>query len=222
MRAVVTRVKSASVTIDGRVNGEIGQGLLVLLGVGPSDTEAQAVKLADKVCGLRIFEDENEKMNLNLEAVGGALLVVSKQAMSGLPNLEPVSLLIILFALELPRETPGAITVFILLQGVLYGFGLWWVMYLYVWYLLALLAWLLRRMDNAFFWAVFSGLYGLCFGGLCAAVYLFAKTPAFALSWWLSGLSYDALHGVGNFVLMLLLYRPLCRALQMAKKQLRV
>ena len=78
MRAVVTRVKSASVTIDGRVNGEIGQGLLVLLGVGPSDTEAQAVKLADKVCGLRIFEDENEKMNLNLEAVGGALLVVSQ------------------------------------------------------------------------------------------------------------------------------------------------
>ena len=78
MRAVVTRVKSASVTIDGRVNGEIGQGLLVLLGVGPSDTEAQAVKLADKVCGLRIIEDENEKMNLNLEAVGGSLLVVSQ------------------------------------------------------------------------------------------------------------------------------------------------
>ena len=153
-------------------------------------------------------------LRLVLSGLMGALLVVSKQAMSGLPNLEPVSLLIILFALELPRETPGAITVFILLQGVLYGFGLWWVMYLYVWYLLALLAWLLRRMDYAFFWAVLSGLYGLCFGGLCAAVYLFAKTPAFALSWWLSGLSYDALHGVGNFVLMLLLYRPLRRALR--------
>ena len=81
-------------------------------------------------------------LRLVLSGLMGALLVVSKQAMSGLPNLEPVSLLIILFALELPRETPGAITVFILLQGVLYGFGLWWVMYLYVWYLLALLAWL--------------------------------------------------------------------------------
>ena len=78
MRAVVTRVKNASVTIDGKVNGEIGQGFLVLLGVAPTDTEAQAVKLADKVCGLRIFEDENEKMNLNLEAVGGSLLVVSQ------------------------------------------------------------------------------------------------------------------------------------------------
>ena len=78
MRAVVTRVKNASVVIDGRVNGEIGQGFLVLLGVGPGDTEAQAVKVADKVCGLRVFEDENEKMNLNLEAVGGRLLVVSQ------------------------------------------------------------------------------------------------------------------------------------------------
>ena len=78
MRAVVTRVKNASVTIDGKVNGEIGQGFLVLLGVGPNDTEAQAVKMADKVCGLRIFEDENEKMNLNLAAVGGSLLVVSQ------------------------------------------------------------------------------------------------------------------------------------------------
>ena len=78
MRAVVTRVKNASVTIDGKVNGEIGQGFLVLLGVAPGDTEAQAVKMADKVCGLRIFEDENEKMNLNLATVGGELLVVSQ------------------------------------------------------------------------------------------------------------------------------------------------
>lgn len=78
MRAVVTRVKHAKVTIDGAVNGEIEQGFLVLLGVGPQDTQAQAGKMADKICGLRIFEDENEKMNLNLAAVGGALLVVSQ------------------------------------------------------------------------------------------------------------------------------------------------
>lgn len=78
MRAVVTRVKNASVEIDGRVNGSIGQGFLVLLGVGPNDTEAQAAKMADKICGLRVFEDENGKMNRNLEAVGGSLLVVSQ------------------------------------------------------------------------------------------------------------------------------------------------
>ena len=78
MRAVVTRVKQASVEIGGRVNGQIGRGFLVLLGVGCGDTEEQAGKMADKVCGLRVFEDENEKMNLNLEAVGGSLLVVSQ------------------------------------------------------------------------------------------------------------------------------------------------
>lgn len=78
MRAVVTRVKHASVTIENEVRGRIGQGCLVLLGVGPSDTEDTAVKLADKICNLRIFEDENERMNLNLEQVGGSLLVVSQ------------------------------------------------------------------------------------------------------------------------------------------------
>ena len=78
MRAVVTRVRSASVEIGGKINGQIGRGYLVLLGVGPGDTEDTAVKLADKICNLRIFEDENEKMNLNLEQVGGSILVVSQ------------------------------------------------------------------------------------------------------------------------------------------------
>ena len=78
MRAVITRVREASVTIEGRVNGAIGQGFLVLLGVGPNDTEAVCDKLAEKVCNLRILEDENGKMNRSLEQVGGSLLVVSQ------------------------------------------------------------------------------------------------------------------------------------------------
>ena len=78
MKAVVTRVKNASVTIDGEIKGSIDKGFLVLLGVGPDDTEKEAVKLADKVCGCRVFEDENGKMNLNLETVGGELLIISQ------------------------------------------------------------------------------------------------------------------------------------------------
>ena len=78
MRAVVTRVREASVTIDGACCGKIGNGFLVLLGVGSGDTEKEADWLADKVCGLRVFEDEAGKMNLSLEAVGGKLLVVSQ------------------------------------------------------------------------------------------------------------------------------------------------
>ena len=78
MRAVVTRVSSASVTIDGVVEGAIDRGYLVLLGVGPDDTEAVCDKLAEKICNLRVFEDENGKMNRNLEQVGGSLLVISQ------------------------------------------------------------------------------------------------------------------------------------------------
>ena len=83
MRAVVTRVTHASVTIDGTVRGSIGPGFLILLGVAHGDTEAQAVKLADKICGLRIFEDEVGKMNLGLDAVNGQLLIVSQFTLYG-------------------------------------------------------------------------------------------------------------------------------------------
>ena len=78
MRAVVTRVSSASVSIGGQTAGAIDRGYLVLLGVGPDDTQAVADKLADKICNLRVFEDENGKMKLNLEQAGGAILVVSQ------------------------------------------------------------------------------------------------------------------------------------------------
>ena len=78
MRAVVTRVASAAVAIEGRTVGTIDRGFLVLLGVGPEDTQAVCDKLAEKVCNLRVFEDENGKMNRDLSQVGGALLVVSQ------------------------------------------------------------------------------------------------------------------------------------------------
>ncbi|MBQ2603296.1 MAG: D-tyrosyl-tRNA(Tyr) deacylase [Oscillospiraceae bacterium] len=78
MRAVVTRVKSASVTIDGKVNGSIKTGYLVLLGVGLEDEEGDAKKLAEKIVNLRVFRDENDKMNLNLSQAGGEILVISQ------------------------------------------------------------------------------------------------------------------------------------------------
>ena len=83
MRAVLTRVKHASVAIDGKIHGLIGVGFLILLGVTHEDTEAQAVKLADKLTGLRIFEDENDKMNRSLEDVKGQLLIVSQFTLYG-------------------------------------------------------------------------------------------------------------------------------------------
>lgn len=83
MRAVLTRVKSASVAIDGQVVGKIGQGFLILLGVGPNDTERECRYLAEKALGLRVFEDENGKMNKGLEDVSGQVLVVSQFTLYG-------------------------------------------------------------------------------------------------------------------------------------------
>lgn len=78
MRAVVTRVRDARVEIDGAVNGAIGKGFLVLLGIHKDDTAAEALKIADKICGLRVFEDENGKMNVNPADAGAELLIISQ------------------------------------------------------------------------------------------------------------------------------------------------
>ena len=83
MRAVVTRVSEASVTIDGTVHGQIGRGFLILLGVGPEDTAAHCKKLADKILGLRIFTDPDGKMNLGLADIGGEVLVISQFTLYG-------------------------------------------------------------------------------------------------------------------------------------------
>lgn len=83
MRAVLTRVNSAGVVIDGEPAAGIGKGFLILLGVHVDDTEAEAAKIADKICGLRIFEDENGKMNLSPDKVGAELLIVSQFTLYG-------------------------------------------------------------------------------------------------------------------------------------------
>ena len=83
MRMVIQRVKHASVTVDGEITGKIGQGFLVLLGIGPDDTEEIVEKMADKMMRLRIFSDENDKINLSLDDVGGELLIVSQFTLYG-------------------------------------------------------------------------------------------------------------------------------------------
>ena len=102
-----------------------------------------------------------------------AVIEVCKLVMQGLPNIEMTSFLIILFTLRFGRLSLYAIPAFILIEGLLYGFGLWWVMYLYAWPLLALITRAFSRVDSAFFWAMVSGAFGLLFGLLCAVPYFF-------------------------------------------------
>ena len=83
MKAVVTRVNSASVSIDGEIHGKIGKGFLILLGVAPEDTPEKCKKLAEKILGLRVFRDENDKMNRSILDVGGEILAISQFTLHG-------------------------------------------------------------------------------------------------------------------------------------------
>ena len=148
-----------------------------------------------------------------LFGVLGGLTFAAKVAMMSLPNIEPVSLLVMVFAATFGKKALFPIYVYVLLEFALFGFGLWSAAYLYVWALLALAAWLLRNMRSSLGWAVLSGGFGLLFGLLCAPVYVLTGGPAFALSWWLSGIPFDLTHCAGNFALALVLFVPLRRLL---------
>ena len=155
---------------------------------------------------------------LVLSALLGAILHAAKFAMSGLPNIEPVTLLLLCYALAFGFPCAFSVAaVFILLEGLLYGFNLWWVSYCYIWPLWLGVVFLLRKNRAAPVWAAAAGGFGLLFGALCALPY-FAGGPAMALSYWVSGIPFDLLHCVGNFVLTLLLLKPLLRLFERVKR----
>lgn len=143
----------------------------------------------------------------------GALIFAVKLALSSLPNIQLNALLMILTAVFFGWKALYAVFVYIMLEGLVYGFGLWWACYWYLWPTLTALAVLLRKNDSAFLWAVLAAVFGLCFGALCAIPYLFIGGWKLALSYWVSGVPFDLLHCAGNFISTLLLYRPLKKAL---------
>ena len=142
----------------------------------------------------------------------GGVMFAAKMAMAWLPNIEPVSLLVMVYAVVLGRRALYPIYVYVGLECCVWGIQLWSVSYLYVWLILYLAARRFRAMDSALGWAVLSGAFGLCFGALCAPVYLLSGGWAFALGWWLGGIPWDAAHCAGNFVMALALF-PTLRAL---------
>ena len=111
------------------------------------------------------------------------LLIVSVHALAPLPNVEPVTLLVILFTLFWGKRVAYILTAYLLLEGCFYGFGLWWVMYAYLWPLLALLTFLCRRQKSVWFWSLLSGTYGLFFGALCSIPNLLIGGASMAWTW---------------------------------------
>lgn len=145
---------------------------------------------------------------LVLLALLGALLWVSKMALAWLPNIEPVSLLLVVYTVVLGWKALAPLYVYVALELMIWGIGIWSICYTYVWLVLVLLAMVFRQMESPLGWAVLSGAFGLCFGALCALSYWVSGGWAFALTWWLSGIPFDLLHCAGNFVMALALFRP--------------
>ena len=143
----------------------------------------------------------------------GALTFGAKFVMSALPNIEPVSLLIMLYAVIFGAKALFPMGIYVALEILIYGIQLWNINYLYVWPILMLLSLLMRNMESSLLWAVMAAVFGLCFGLLCAPVYLFTGGLTYAINWWLSGIPFDLMHCAGNFVLTLLLFAPLRKLL---------
>ena len=151
---------------------------------------------------------------VTLFGILAALIFGAKVAMSYLPNIEPVTLFLLVFGAVFGWKALFIVYVYVLAEILFYGIGTWNINYLYIWVIPAVAGWLLRRWKNPVLWAVIAGLFGLLFGFLCAPVDLFIGGLEFAISKWISGIPFDALHCGGNFVMALLLFAPLRKLTQ--------
>jgi len=147
--------------------------------------------------------------DITLMALMVAIIEVSKIALAQIPNVELTSFWIVMFTLYFGAKIFYIIPVFILIEGVVFGFGLWWIMYTYAWPILALVTLIFRKKHEVWDLAIVSGVFGLLFGFFCAIPYIFLSGISSAISWWIVGIPWDLVHGVANFLIMLVLYKPI-------------
>lgn len=144
-----------------------------------------------------------------LFGVLGGLTFAAKLVMSGLPNIEPVSLMVMLFAVTFGKKCVYPTFVYVAMEVLVYGINLWNVYYLYVWLILALAAYLMRKNQEPLSWAILSAVFGLSFGALCGITDIFLLGFGGAVGKWVSGIMFDVIHSVANFIIALLLFKPL-------------
>ena len=138
-----------------------------------------------------------------------ALTFALQVVMGPLPNIEPVSLLVMLFAVTFGWKCLYPVYIFVVMEILYYGINVWNIYYLYVWTVLAVAAILLRNAKSSVIWAVLSAIFGLLFGALCGIVDVFIGGFSYALAKWAGGILFDVTHCVGNFVIALVLFAPL-------------
>ena len=146
-----------------------------------------------------------------------AVIEACKMALSALPNVELTTFWIMMFTIFLGWKILFAVPVFLLIEGMIYGFGIWGAMYLYIWPLLAGITWIIRKKDSVWIYSIVSAAFGLCFGFLCSICYFvigwvnggIQSGLIMAFNWWIAGIPFDIIHCVANFILMFVLYKPI-------------
>ena len=151
-------------------------------------------------------------------ALLATILIVAQVALAFIPNIELVSLLVIVYTRILGFKAMYPVAAFIGVEGLIYGFGLWWINYLYIWAVLVFVTMIFRKTESAALWAIISGIFGLLYGALCAIPYIFIGGLPSAFAYWLSGIPFDLAHGFGNFVAAILLITPVNNMMQRQMK----
>lgn len=150
----------------------------------------------------------------------GAIAYAVQIALSFIPNIEIVSILFLVYTKVFGKKALFPIYVFVLLEGIYWGFGSWWIMYLYVWAVLFIAVMLLRKNDNLVIWAVVNGAFGLTFGALCSITHGAFYGIGAGFAYFISGIPFDIIHCIGNFATALALYKPLTLVLNKVNKEL--
>jgi energy-coupling factor transport system substrate-specific component len=148
-----------------------------------------------------------------------AIMIAVQVVLGFIPNIELVSLLVILYTLVFGWNALYIIYVFVAVEGLIYGIGPWWINYLYIWTVLFIIAMLLRRMKTTLLWAVISGAFGLSFGALCSIPYFITGGINSGFAYWVQGIPFDLAHCAGNFIAALVLFRPLYLILDKINRQ---
>jgi len=147
-------------------------------------------------------------LEIVLFGVLGALMFALQVVMGFLPNIEPVSLLVMVFAVVFGWKCLYPIYIFVIMEFLFYGIGIWNVYYLYIWTVLAVAAMVMKKNQSPMGWALLSAVYGLLFGALCAIADAFIGGVAYAAGKWVTGIPFDITHCAGNFVIGLVLFKP--------------
>jgi hypothetical protein len=158
--------------------------------------------------------------NLVIDGFLSSLLLISQVSLSWLPNIELVSLFLILYTLVFGRHVWIILYVFVLLEGLFWGIGIWWFSYLYVWAIIPAVIFLLYKKNcpSPFSAALLSGTFGMLFGLFSSLPTLLTGGLYAAFAWWTAGIPFDILHGMGNFTISLILFKPLYQLLVRLKQ----